>query len=31
MTAALFVATGAGLFMYFRYEKQKLAEQKRTS
>jgi protein SCO1 len=27
--AALFVATGAGLFWYFRQEKQKLAEQRR--
>ncbi|GJE83951.1 SCO1 protein [Phanerochaete sordida] len=26
--AALFVATGVGLFLYFRYEKQKLIEQK---
>lgn len=27
--AALFIATGVGLFFYFRYEKQKLIEQKR--
>ena len=27
--AALFIATGFGLFLYFRYEKEKLIEQKR--
>ena len=27
--AALFVATGVGLFFYFRYEKQQLAEKRR--
>lgn len=29
--AALFVATGVGLFFYFKYEKQKLVEQRRGS
>lgn len=29
--AALFVATGVGLFFYLKYEKQKLAEQRRGS
>lgn len=29
LAAALFVATGLGLFFYFRNEKEKLAEQKR--
>lgn len=27
--AALFITTGVGLFLYFRYEKEKLIEQKR--